>query len=69
MKEVQITASSWVPLGAVATTVVFIVAAAMWASQIENKADNALMFQAKHEGAIEKRLKRIEEKLDRALSQ
>jgi len=67
MKDVHITTNAWVPLGGVASLITFIVAAAMWAKQIENKADNALEYQHKYESRIDAQLRRIEEKLDRAL--
>lgn len=67
MKDVHITTSAWLPLGAVASIITFVVAAAMWAKQIENKADNALTYQNKYESRIDEQLRRIEEKLDKAL--
>ena len=67
VKDMHITTSAWVPLGTVASVIVFIVAAAMWAATIENKADNALNYQIKYETRIDDQLRRIEEKLDKAL--
>jgi hypothetical protein len=67
MKDVHITTNSWIPLGAAVSVLTFIVAAALWAKQIENKADNALLYQHKYESRIDEHLRRIEDKLDKAL--
>lgn len=76
MKDVHITANSWVPIGAVSATIGFIVASVLWAAQIEAKAEGALKESesikaaiSKYEYQIDKRLERIEAKLDKALEQ
>lgn len=67
MKEVHITANSWIPIGAASACIGFIVASVLWAAQIEAKAEKALDYQAKYETAVERRLERIEQKLDKVL--
>jgi hypothetical protein len=67
MSELQITTNTWLPIGLVATMISFIVAAVMWAATIEAKAEKALDYQVKYESVIEKRLDRIENKIDKAL--
>lgn len=67
MSDVHLTANTWVPVSVISIIVSFIVAAALWASQIEAKADKAIYVQDKYESFIERRLMRIEEKLDKIL--
>jgi hypothetical protein len=74
MKDVHITANSWVPIGAVSATIGFIIASVLWAAQIEAKAESAMKDSAsikesltKYEVQIDKRLERIEAKLDKVL--
>jgi len=67
MKELQITTNTWLPIGLVATLLGFVAASAMWAATIEAKADKALDYQIKYESVIEKRLDRIENKIDKVL--
>jgi hypothetical protein len=71
MKDVHITANSWIPIGVAATAIGFITASALWAAQIEAKAQKALDYQEKYESVVEqklsgldKRLERIEDKID-----
>jgi hypothetical protein len=71
MNDIKIQPTTLIPLGWVlggATTALgFIVASVLWASQIEAKADKALGYQEKFESGVERRLERIETKLDEAL--
>jgi predicted outer membrane lipoprotein len=67
MKDVHITTNSWVPVGLAVSVCAFVVASAMWAATIEAKADKALEYQIKYESLIERRLDRIEKKIDKAL--
>lgn len=74
MKEVHITANSLIPIGAASACLGFIAAAAMWAANIEAKAEKAIYqndtikeSQLKFEGQIQDRLQRIESKLDKVL--
>lgn len=63
----KISETSLVPLGLVISALSFIVASVMWAANIEAKAESALSHQARYELQVDRRLERIEAKLDKLI--